>query len=172
MKTPILAALAACMLAAPASAREVSAHLKPLEFLVGSCWAGTFPDGRQVDTHCFTPAFNGNFIRDVHVVTGGNEAYSGETIYRWDPETNVIRFVYFSLPGGFSQGEAHPGAEAIAFPDVHVARDGTRRKIDTVWTPDGPDAYKILSRIEDGRGGWREMLNMRMVRSGPATAPR
>ena len=39
---------------------EVSKNpLQPLDFLVGSCWAGDFPKGVGVDTHCFEPVYGG-----------------------------------------------------------------------------------------------------------------
>ncbi len=46
-----LAGLAVGSSAAPAA--EPAELLKPMSFLAGHCWKGTFPDGKTTDEHCF-----------------------------------------------------------------------------------------------------------------------
>jgi len=35
------------------------AAFQPLDFLAGSCWRGTFPDGKATDAHCFDWVYGG-----------------------------------------------------------------------------------------------------------------
>src|SRR4051812_49896955 len=83
----VLVALAGMPSAARAQGARVNPAFKPLEFLVGSCWTGTFPDGKQTDTHCFEWLYDRHFIRVRHVVRGG-PPYEGESTYRVDPKTS------------------------------------------------------------------------------------
>ena len=82
----VIALVAAAALSAGPIGRQPteSTRFKPIEFVVGSCWTGTFPDGRQTDEHCFDWLFGHRFVRDRHIVRGG-PYYEGETIYSWDP---------------------------------------------------------------------------------------
>ena len=51
----------------PMAARaEPSAHFAPQAFLAGSCWRGTFPDGKRTDEHCYEWVYAGQFLRDRH----------------------------------------------------------------------------------------------------------
>ena len=106
-----MAALAAQVSPAPTLATE----LQPLAFLVGSCWRATFPNGTSHDTHCYTAMPGGRQIRDVHVVEGGPAPYSGESIYRWDPQAHRIRFDYYASDGGHSSGTAIPTATGMVW---------------------------------------------------------
>ena len=60
----------------------------------------------------------GRYVRDIHVVAGG-PPYSGETIYRWDPQARRVRYDYYASDGGYSGGFADPGLVA-AKDDLHV----------------------------------------------------
>ena len=145
-------------------------RLEPLAFLVGSCWRGTFPDGRQTDTHCFTPAHGGAFVRDLHVVAGAARPYSGETLYRWDGAAGQIRFDYYASDGSHSGGAALPAADGLAFPaETHRAPDGSETVIRSSWTRDGADAYLVRAEARQVER-WRELWRMRMVRTGPTPA--
>jgi hypothetical protein len=61
-----------------------AAHFQPQAFLAGSCWKGTFADGKRTDEHCFEWIYGGQFLRDRHTVTGRPAPYGGETIYYFD----------------------------------------------------------------------------------------
>src|SRR5690242_20151418 len=78
----------------------LAAELQPLAPLVGSCWRATFPNSTRTDTHCYTAMLGGHYVRDLHVVAGGPAPYSGESIYRWDPQARRIRYDYFASDGG------------------------------------------------------------------------
>jgi hypothetical protein len=142
---------------------EVRAELKPLQFLVGSCWTGTFPDGAKTDTHCFEPVFGGLFIRDRHVVHGAKTPYEGETIHAWDPKQKRLVFTYWASSGSISTGFAEPQASGeIVFPEDNVSSGG-RQIIKSVWTPHA-DSYDVtVSEQKDGQ--WRELWHMTMKRA-------
>jgi hypothetical protein len=61
---------------------QAETPLAPLAFLAGSCWTGEFAEGGSFDRHCFEGAYDGKFLRDVHVVTGKRGPYGGESLYR------------------------------------------------------------------------------------------
>src|SRR3954453_2757084 len=92
-----LAACSAVVLFQPPQHRTTP-DFRRLEFLVGSCWIGTFPDGKATDEHCFEWVYDRMFIRDKHVVRGG-PPYEGESLYRWDPVAKRIAYWYWSSPG-------------------------------------------------------------------------
>ena len=143
-------------------ASAVRAPLQPFAFLVGSCWTGTFPDGKRTDTHCFESVYGGHFIRDRHVVKGG-KPYEGETLYAWDATAGKVVFTYWNSDGGISTGSAEPGSGEIVFPEEHALKGGGQMKIRTVWTPKGADAYEVhTTQFKDGE--WREMWRMTMRR--------
>ncbi len=48
--------------------------LKPMEFLAGHCWKGSFSDGQQTDDHCFTWLYDGKALRDTHTVRSAASA--------------------------------------------------------------------------------------------------
>ena len=154
--------------APPAEAPALSPHLEPLARVAGSCWRGTFSDGRQTDTHCFTAIYGGAFVRDVHVVENGPGPYSGETLYRWDDEAGRIVFDYYASDGAHSDGIARAAANGIVFPQqAHRGPGGATTMIRSAWTFDGPDAYVVLAERLQGET-WQRLWEMRMVRVGPA----
>ncbi|WP_395373819.1 hypothetical protein [Marinicella sp. W31] len=135
-------------------------ELQPLGFLLDACWAGTFPDGVQKDTHCFKRVFNGQHIRDVHVVRGGKALYQGETLYSWDGANNTIAYVYWNSLGGVSTGTATPMADGIHFPDEsYTSPDGQKVVVSTRWeniTTDGYDSLTV-ERYSNGQNKERRL---------------
>lgn len=154
---------------APASG--LAAELRPLAFLVGSCWRATFPGTTRTDTHCYTPMLGGRYVRDLHIVEGAPSPYSGETIYRWDPEARSIRYDYYASDGGYSSGRAEPSGTGLDFPqEDYVSGTGQRMTLRNAWSRDGADAFSGVSSMRQG-DQWREMWRMRFTRVGPAPAP-
>jgi hypothetical protein len=104
------------------------AELRPLAFVTGSCWRGTFSNRPgETDTHCFSPMLGGRFIRDVHVVEGAAQPYSGETVYRLDTDSGEIRFHYYSSAGFTSSGAAAPTPTGVDFPEeIYIAASTAR----------------------------------------------
>jgi hypothetical protein len=144
------------------------AELRPFAPLVGSCWRASFPDGQATDTHCYTAMFGGRYIRDVHVVEGGPAPYSGETIYRWDPQARRVRFDYYASDGGYASGFADPTPTGINFPaGDYIGGDGQTMTMRTVQTGNG-EGHSRTSSARQPDGSWREMWTMRFTRAGPA----
>ncbi len=161
----ILAMQAAAAPAAPALAAE----LRPLAFLVGSCWRATFPNSTNTDTHCYTMMLGGRYVRDVHIVAGAPAPYAGETVYRWDPQARRLRYDYYASDGGTSGGFADPTPAGIDFPEeTYVGGDGATMTLRTVQTGAG-EGYSRTSSARQADGSWREMWTMRFTRVGPAT---
>jgi hypothetical protein len=165
MVASLLLGLALQSAAAPP---PLNPNLQPIAFVVGSCWRGAFPDGRRTDTHCFTPAYGGAFVRDRHVVENGPRPYSGETFFRWDAAASRIRYAYYATGGNFSAGAATPLENGLNFSDETMAGGRERMEIRSSWRRDGADAYQVRTEVRQGEG-WREVLRMRMERVGPAT---
>jgi hypothetical protein len=162
-------ALLAAHTSAPA-APALAAELQPLGFLVGSCWRAAFPDGQATDTHCYTAMLGGRYVRDVHVVEGGPARYSGEAVYRWDPQARRILYAYYASDGGYSAGSAVPTATGIDFPEeTYVGADGRTMTLRTVQTGSG-ESYARTTSARQADGSWREMWTMRFTRVGPAPA--
>ena len=164
-EVPVVADTAAAWAAALAEPRP--SRLQAMAFLAGSCWRGTFPDGRQTDTHCFSPIYGGDYLQDRHVVEGAAAPYSGDTLYSYDVMGRSIRFEYRASDGSHSVGRAVPIATGLSFPEeIHRSPAGREMTIRSSWIRDGADAYVALSEAREG-SGWREMWRMRMVRVGP-----
>ena len=162
-------ALTIALFAAQAPAVPVlTAELRPLAPLVGSCWRATFPNGTRTDTHCYTAMLGGRYVRDVHIVEGGPAPYSGESIYRWDPQARRIRYDYYASDGGHSGGFADPIPTGFNFPEeTYVGGDGVTMVLRTVQTGSG-EAYARTTSARQPDGSWREMWTMRFTRVGPA----
>lgn len=151
--------------AAPPS---VIPELRPLAVLVGSCWRATFPGTSQTNTHCYTAMHGGRHVRNRHTVDGTD--YSGETIFRWDPEARQIRYDYWGSDGGYSTGIAVPTADGIAYPDeAYLGAEGHRASMRASMTGMTAEGYEGRSEMRQGEA-WREMWRMRFTRVGPAPA--
>jgi hypothetical protein len=127
----LIAALAAT--AAPAQP-PLRAEFEPMRFLVGHCWRGPMAEGRQHDTHCFEPVFDGQHVRDRHEVVGGAEVYRGETIYSWDGGAGRVAYVYWNSLGGVSRGTMVPKPGTLDFGgETYKGPDGRTITMSTVW---------------------------------------
>jgi copper(I)-binding protein len=162
---PVVADTRAAWAAALAGPRPQ--RLAAMAFVAGSCWRGTFPDGRRTDTHCFSPIYEGDFLQDYHVVEGAPTPYSGYSLYHYDVMGRSITFQYRASDGSVSSGVARPTADGLSFPgQIHRSPDGRETVIRSSWTRDGADAYLVRAEAQAG-AGWRELWRMRMVRVGP-----
>lgn len=161
-KTIPLAVLWAAAAQAPAA--EPPEALRPLAFLAGHCWKGTFPDGRQTDEHCFAWAAGGRALRDLHTVRApGKPDYIGDTTYFVDPATRQVTFVYVENLGGVSRGTLRVESGALVFPDGrYTDADGTL-SYRARWTPQGEDAYEAWSEAQEG-DAWKTMFRLVMRR--------
>ena len=167
--TPLAALTAIATLVAPmgvssAASAETDPALRPMAFLAGHCWKGTFPDGTQTDEHCFSWIHGGKALRDTHTVrTPGRADYTGDTTYFVDLAARRVDYVYVENHGGISRGSMTSEPGALVFPDaVYIDADGpmTYR---ARWTLKGDDAYEAWSEARD-KDGWKTMFRMLMRR--------
>ncbi|MEM8817782.1 MAG: hypothetical protein AAGE85_18360, partial [Pseudomonadota bacterium] len=140
-------ALALAMTGANAETNDgLRSELQPLQFLIGACWAGQFPDGARTDVHCYESVFEGMHLRDRHAVTGGATTYRGETVYSWSGDRQTIAYVYWNSYGGVSTGTATPDSGKIAFPDEsYTGPNGATITISSSWENITADGYDSIS---------------------------
>ncbi|MCM2269155.1 MAG: DUF1579 domain-containing protein [Thermoanaerobaculia bacterium] len=156
------------VLAAVAGADPPADPLAPLAWLAGSCWTGTFADGKTQDLVCYEWMLGGKFLRSRHRVIGGEGPYAGETILARNPTTGRLEFTYFNSPGGIIRGEIEPTEEGLLFPSEIVEMGGQPYELRSVWRREGEDRYvAVTERLE--AGAWRPFMTISFVRSGPAS---
>ena len=144
-------------------------QLQPLAFLAGQCWSGPFPGGKATDEHCFEWVYGGRFLRDRHIVRGGENPYRGETLYYWDPAGKAIAYIYFNSDGGVSRGNARADGDTLVFPsERHTLEGGAVREHGTTWKREGDDRYvAITNELRDGK--WHEAWRVDFRRAGPVS---
>ena len=157
---PIVAVQLSLLLPTIARA-DPAAHFAPQAFLAGSCWKGTFPDGKRTDEHCYEWVYAGKFLRDRHTVKGGEAPYGGETIYYWDAESKLVHYLYFNVLGGVSKGTVTPADGVLYFPEEKYSDGKTEQTYRSTWRRDGDDAYIAVSEVKVP-GGWKEAWRIRM----------
>src|SRR5712671_891715 len=136
-----------------ASATAADTPLQPLEFLVGHCWAGEFPNNMGTDTHCFEAMYGGKFIRDKHVLHGQKGDYLGESIYAFDPRKKEIVFSYWSSDGDMESGSVIPAADGLNFPEHRLTRP-QNLTMRIRWTHTG-NRYVAVNEQRKGDGAWQ-----------------
>jgi hypothetical protein len=149
MRTAILclAILPTLALAEPQSA------FKPLAFLAGHCWKGTFPGGKQSDEHCFSWVYEGKFLRDVHTLRSpGQPDAMGESIYVFDSLNQRLEYLYIESDGGFARGEVATDSEALVFPDTALIQNGQKQVYRARWTRSGAHAYEVATEFKTNEG--------------------
>ena len=138
---------------------------RPLAFLVGDCWEGTFPDGKQTDEHCFEWVYDRKFIRDRHVVRNGKAPYAGETIYGWDAKEKRMAYWYWNSDGEMMAGTVEYRPDSIVFPTRYETDKGTV-ELRATWTRTGPDSYRVAQSQRAG-DAWKRLWAMELKRKDP-----
>jgi len=159
----IFAFLIAVLLPSAVPAQPQPDSFKSLEFVVGSCWLGTFPDGKQTDEHCFEWVYDKKLIRDRHVVRGGGGVlYQGETIYNWNPTAKRLEYVYWNSDGMAMPGQVEPMTDGVRFLQQYPTDKGP---IDmrVIWTRGGSDSYRVQTTMRSG-DTWTTVNTMEMTR--------
>jgi hypothetical protein len=152
---------------ATATAGEVPSHFKPLAFLLGPCWRGTFADGKRVDIRCVEPEFGGTFIRERHVVRGPGMEYRGEALYHWDAEAGQIRFTYWNSDGGVSTGAMEVTGTKRVFPtERYKTADGKTREFRTTWNVQSNSSWVAVTEERKG-DRWVEAWRVTYERDEP-----
>jgi hypothetical protein len=140
---------------------------EPLKFLIGHCWKGTFPGSERTDEHCFSWMYGGKFVRDEHVVRGGDghELQSGESIYLWDAASAQLEYLYVESSGGYCRGAVSPQKDALVFPPALYVdpQSGEARNIRSRWQRTADDVYEVATEFEV-RDGWVPGFKARMQR--------
>jgi hypothetical protein len=157
-----LIAAAALWIRPPSSPQPTAPDFTPLEFVVGSCWSGTFPDGKATDEHCFEWVYDHKFIRDRHVVRHGEAPYAGETLYGWDPKEKRLGFWYFNSEGEVLTGGVEYQQDTIVFPTRHETDKGIV-ELRATWTRTGPDSYRVQQSRRAG-DAWKPIFAMELER--------
>ncbi len=156
----------ATLLLATATHAAAMNDLKPMAFLAGHCWKGTFPDGKQTDEHCFAWMYGGRALRDTHTVrTPGKPDYIGETTYYPNPATKSVQFLYIENLGGVSQGIVESAPDGLVFPATEYAAEGEAMTYRVRWTRIGDDAYEAWSEAKSPQG-WATMFKLVLRRQG------
>jgi hypothetical protein len=140
-----------------------SPDFRPLEFLVGDCWVGTFPDGKQTDEHCFEWVYDRKFIRDRHVVRNGKAPYAGETLYGWDARAKRMAFWYWNSDGEVMVGTVEYHPDSIVFPTRYETDKGSI-ELRATWTRTGPDTYRVEHSQRTGEA-WKPLWSMELKRT-------
>jgi hypothetical protein len=139
--------------------------LKPLAFLAGHCWKGTFADGKQTDEHCFSWLYDGQALRDVHTVRApGRPDYIGESTYYWDSSAKRLEFLYVENLGGISRGTVQPTASALVFPATQYVADGQAMTYRVRWTLIDDATYEAWSEAQS-KDSWATMFKVTMHRT-------
>ena len=166
MHRPLAALVLTCLAAASSAtfAAQATELLKPMSFLAGHCWKGTFPDGKTTDEHCFAWMYGGHALRDTHVVRQpGKPDGVGESTYYVDSAGNKIEFLYIENSGGFSRGTVESLPEALLFPDTQYISDGEAMVYRARWTRQGEKAYEAWSEAQTP-DGWSTMFKVLLKR--------
>jgi hypothetical protein len=142
--------------------------LAPLAWLAGSCWTGTFADGKTKGLVCYEWMLDGKFLRSRHRVSSDGAPYAGETVFGRDGATGGLRFDYYNVLGDAIRGPIEVAGGALLFPSEKYEKDGKSFELRSVWRRDGEDRYvAVTERLEEG--AWRPFMTIFFVRSGPAS---
>ena len=133
--------------------------LSPLSFLVGRCWAGTFPDTDILDVHCYESAFRGTVVIDRQVVED-NPVFCGATFFHFaqpqfeDEKEGVILFRNYNLTGGVSDGLIEAKGKTLEFPEeIFRGENGQEVKFRTRIQPRSNISYEVVTQQQRG-GVW------------------
>jgi hypothetical protein len=142
-----------------------SEHYAPLSFLVGHCWRGTFPDGQTTDEHCFTWIYDGQFVRDRHVLhtAAGAVDGAGESVYLWDAKTGQLQYLYIENEGGYSRGAVSQDGQVLVFPEALFIEGSHEVAVRSRWQRAGADAYDVMTEFRKA-DGWAPGFKVHMVK--------
>lgn len=143
-----------------------TARFDRLAELAGSCWMGTFEGSEMRDLHCWEWAVQNRFLRDTHRVLGGEQPYSGETLYGW--EGDGLRFWYFNSLGGVSTGAVASEGERLRF-DESYTDDERRAEIRSYLDIVDADHYNAVSERLVGEE-WEPIMSIAFERHGARPA--
>jgi hypothetical protein len=112
--------------------------------LIGSCWQAPLEKG-NTDTHCFTVAFNGKLVMDVHKVRNASHVvvYEGVSVYRPDAQTRSLSYDYTNSFSAVIKGQAWRASSGSNGAELSFSSQaGTLAKAETTWRITG-DGYQV-----------------------------
>ena len=155
------AACVCCFATGAAETESLDANLEPLRPLLGKTWRGEFknskPEKPMFDVARWERALNGKAVRTLHSVNDG--VYGGESIIRWDKDSQQLVYHYFTTAGFMTTGTMKiEGNRVIGLEKVSGTNGVTQVRSTTELRTDGT----LLSKAEyfkDGKAaGGREVL--------------
>lgn len=152
---------------APSAAAVEENPLAALAPLAGSCFMGTFADGRTRDFICYEWVFGGKFLRSRHRVIGGAGPYSGETLISWDAASGRYAFDYYNSAGGIVRGWFTAVEGGFDFPSEKVQMQGAPAELRSTWRWTERGYHAASEKLTDA--GWSPFMAIDFVRSGPAS---
>jgi hypothetical protein len=107
--------------------------LEPWSALIGHCFTGPAPVAGGIDKHCFESVYNGQHVRDRHVVTeGGRDVYEGESVY--SAKGRQVIFTYWNSLGGLGTGEAVIAGDEWRFSGtIHATATSPEQPMAAEW---------------------------------------
>jgi hypothetical protein len=122
-------------------AAEMNPRFEPLRPLLGKTWKSVFPNSTPakpvVDVSRFELVLNGQAIRNLHSINGGE--YGGESLIVWDKAKDSLVYYYFTTAGFYTTGTMKAEAGGfVAHERVTGDADGiTEVKSTSQVLPDG-----------------------------------
>lgn len=129
---------------------EDADRFAPIAPLVGHCWRAPMSEPGMVDLQCFEWMFERQFVRNTHVVSNPKPIYSGETIFRYDPDAKQLGFHYFTSTGALSQGHLQPTEQGYLVPETHVGADGKRTELRSRFELIDATHFRVRTEILEG----------------------
>lgn len=138
--------------------------------LIGSCWVGTFPDGKTQHSQCYTSQFDA-FIRGTATLSGDHngkwtERFSGDSVFAFNQSNGRIEYYIWGSDGNHAKHEAFYDGDELLFPvnsrkePGKIAFRSVRRRLDR-------DSFEVRREVPDG-ARWKTALKVLYRKSGAA----
>lgn len=135
--------------------------------VVGSCWVGTFPDGKTQHSHCYTTQFD-QFIRGTATLSGEHngkreEQFHGDSVFAWNEKDRRIEYYIWGSDGNHSRLEAYYIDDELVFP-VNSRQEPSKVAFRSVWRRVDASSIEVRREVPEGQG-WKTELTIRYRRS-------
>ena len=130
--------------------------------VVGSCWRGTFPDGKTQHTHCYTSQFD-QFIRGTATLAGEHngvmqDSFFGDSMFAWDEKNQRITYYTWGSDGTHGRHEAYYEGQDLAFP-VRSKKEPDKVAYRSLWHRLDDGAFEVHRQVPEG-SGWKTELKV------------
>lgn len=159
MRAP-LAAIAGLMIPLSVVAAEPSGRFGWFANVIGSCWIGTFPDGRTQHAHCYTSQFD-HFIRGTATLSTDRDGtltaqFHGDSVFAWNENQRRIEYYIWGSDGNHGRHEAYYADEELVFP-IGGRQDPEKIVSRSVWRRVDDVTIEVRREVPDGTGWKREL---------------